>query len=79
VLPFRRRVVAGQLLQYNAMIVSPFELFRTRIDELEAERKYIQTLKEYWQARADLQRAVGGSFEPRAPAGGPDKQVLSQK
>ncbi len=75
VLPFQRRLLAGQQLQYNAMIVSPFELFRTRIDQLSAERRYIETQKEYWQTRAELERAVGGSFQ-KTPVG---KSVVEKK
>ena len=69
-LPFRRRLVNAQLLQYNAMVLSPYELFRTRVEELQAERNYLTALKEYWQARAGLERAVGGSFNPPPAARG---------
>lgn len=69
-LPFRRRLVNAQLLQYNAMALSPYELFRTRVEELQSERNYLTALKEYWQARAELERAVGGSFNPPPAASG---------
>lgn len=76
-LPFRRRLVNAQLLQYNAMVLSPYELFRTRVEELQAERDYLTALKEYWQARSELERAVGGSFNS-APAA-PGQPVLDRK
>jgi cobalt-zinc-cadmium efflux system outer membrane protein len=75
ILPFRRRVVGGQFLQYNAMIVGPFDLFRTKIDELNAERDAIPAVKEYWVTRAELERAVGGSLSPRTQSG--SKQMIS--
>jgi outer membrane protein, heavy metal efflux system len=64
ILPFRRRILGGQFLQYNAMTVGPFALFQTKIDELQAEKDYIQAMKEYWQTRAELERAVGGKLSP---------------
>jgi outer membrane protein, heavy metal efflux system len=76
-LPFRHRLVNAQRLQYNAMVLSPYELFRTRVEELQAERNYLTALKEYWQARAELERAVGGSFNPAPPTSG--KPVLGRK
>jgi outer membrane protein, heavy metal efflux system len=75
ILPFRRHVLGGQFLQYNAMIVGPFDLFRTKIDELQAEQNYIQAIKEYWQTRAELERAVGGTLTPKNQSG--SKQMIS--
>jgi outer membrane protein, heavy metal efflux system len=75
ILPVRRQVLGGQFLQYNAMIVGPFDLFRTKIDELQAEQNYIQAIKEYWKTRAELERAVGGSLTPVNQSG--SKQVIS--
>jgi cobalt-zinc-cadmium efflux system outer membrane protein len=74
ILPVRRQVLGGQFLQYNAMIVGPFDLFRTKIDELQAEQNYIQALKEYWKTRAELERAVGGALTPVNQSG--SKQVI---
>ncbi len=75
ILPFRRRVLGGQFLQYNAMTVGPFALFQTKIDELQAEKDYIQAIKAYWQTRAELERAVGGTLNPKAQGG--SKQVIA--
>lgn len=75
ILPFRRRVLSGQFLEYNAMAVGPFALFRTKIDELQSEKDYIQTMKEYWQTRAELERAVGGTLNPKSEGG--SKQTIT--
>lgn len=75
ILPFRRRVLSGQFLEYNAMAVGPFALFRTKIDELQSEKDYIQTMKEYWQTRAELERAVGGTLNPKSEGG--SKQTMT--
>jgi outer membrane protein, heavy metal efflux system len=76
-LPFRRRLLAGQQLQYNAMIVGPFDLFRTRVDEIQTERNYINVLKDYWQARAELERAVGGGFT-MGPKPSAEKEIMTK-
>jgi cobalt-zinc-cadmium efflux system outer membrane protein len=64
-LPTRIRIVNKTLLQYNAMQLGPYELFQAKADELEAERGYIDTLRDYWITRAELERTVGGTLTPR--------------
>lgn len=65
VLPRRIQVVNHSLLQYNAMQISPYALFLAKADELASERGYIDTLRDYWIARARLEQAVGGTLTPR--------------
>lgn len=61
-LPERKRVLELTLTNYNAMLKSPYDLLLARQNELAAERGYIDALRDYWIARADLERAVGGSL-----------------
>jgi cobalt-zinc-cadmium efflux system outer membrane protein len=69
VLPTRIKIVNRTLLQYNAMQVSPYELFLAKSAELEAERGYIDTLRDYWITRAKLERTVGGKLpSPNIPS-----------
>jgi cobalt-zinc-cadmium efflux system outer membrane protein len=76
-LPARRRILQETLLQYNAMQLSSYELLAAKTSAEAAERGYIETLRDYWTARADLERAVGGNLapaseiSPQAPAGVP--------
>ncbi len=58
--PERKRVLELTLINYNAMLRSPYELLLARQNELAAERGYIEALRDYWISRADLERAVGG-------------------
>ena len=67
VLPTRIKIVNKALLEYNAMQLSPYELFLAKSQELEAERNYIDTLRDYWITRAKLERTVGGKLTPRNP------------
>ena len=63
--PTRRAITAGMLLQYNGMLVGNYELFITRAEQIEAEHKAIETLRDYWITRAELERAVGGNLRAR--------------
>ena len=66
-IPERQQVRDHMQLQYNAMIVGPLDLFTARRQEIESERGYIDAKRDYWVARAELERAVGGNlyFRPR--------------
>ena len=63
-LPNQRQILSQILLNYNAMQVSPLELFTAKTEEAQIEREYIGAVRDYWIARAKLERAVGGSLRP---------------
>jgi cobalt-zinc-cadmium efflux system outer membrane protein len=71
VLPLREKVVEQSQLQYNAMQIGLFPLLTARREQVEAYRGYIEAVRDYWMARADLERLVGGRLpadtEPPAP------------
>jgi cobalt-zinc-cadmium efflux system outer membrane protein len=62
VLPLRKRIVEQTQLQYNAMHVGIFDLLRAKQDEVNAGAEYVSALREYWTARAKLERAAGGDL-----------------
>ena len=62
VLPQRRQVLALTLQQYNGMLKGAYDLLSAKANEAAAERTYIQAWRDYWLARADLERAVGGKL-----------------
>ncbi len=78
VLPLRQKVLEETLLQYNAMNASTFELLQARRDQVDAGRQYIDALRRYWTAAAEvtaLQRGASarletGMAEPAGSAGG---------
>lgn len=59
-LPQRQRILRETLLQYNAMQLGNIALLSAKEREALAERVAIETLRDYWIARAELERAVGG-------------------
>jgi len=62
VLPARRRVLQESQLQVNAMALPVFALLQAKQAEIEAGRMYLDALRDYWVARAELERASGGSL-----------------
>jgi cobalt-zinc-cadmium efflux system outer membrane protein len=74
VLPLRHQIVEQSQLQYNAMLTGVFELLQSRRDEIEAGREYVEALGDYWVARSELERAVGG----RLAAGGAATQPTTR-
>ncbi|MFL5319989.1 MAG: TolC family protein [Myxococcaceae bacterium] len=65
-LPLRERVLQQAQLQYNAMQLGPFELLQAKREQTDAYRGYLQSLRDYWAARAELERAIGGSLNEGA-------------
>ncbi|MEY4545809.1 MAG: hypothetical protein RL685_2004 [Pseudomonadota bacterium] len=59
-LPLREQVLRQTLLEYNAMQVGVFQLLQARREQLEANRAYVRTLREYWHARATLEQLLAG-------------------
>jgi cobalt-zinc-cadmium efflux system outer membrane protein len=76
--PERKRVLDLTVTNYNAMLKGPYDLLLARQNELAAERGYIDALRDYWIARADLERAVGGSLTNSSKARSTFKETLNQ-
>jgi cobalt-zinc-cadmium efflux system outer membrane protein len=58
-LPLRKQAVELTQQKFNGMLVGLYTLLSARQDELSANRDAIETLRDYWIAKADLDRAVG--------------------
>lgn len=64
-LPTRTRVTEESQLEYNAMQLSPFQLLQAKQEEVRTGADYVEALRDYWTARAELEKAVGGSLSGR--------------
>jgi cobalt-zinc-cadmium efflux system outer membrane protein len=62
VLPRRARIIQLSQRNYNYMLLGPYHLILAKQNEIDAQIGYLESLKEYWLARAGLQRATGGSL-----------------
>lgn len=63
VVPLRERTVALAQQQYNAMLIGLPQLLLAKQSETEAWRDYVDSVRDYWVARAELERAVGGPLD----------------
>ena len=59
-LPLQAKILRKTLLQYNAMQESTYDLLLAKQNEETATQEYVASLRDYWIARAELGRAVGG-------------------
>jgi cobalt-zinc-cadmium efflux system outer membrane protein len=66
--PLRRQITAATLLQYNAMQVGVFDLLLAKQQEVEAERRALEVLRDYWIARSEMELILNG----RVPSGALD-------
>lgn len=62
VVPLRRRVVDLSQQQYDAMLLGAYQLLQAKQNEVNAYRELIESLRDYWIARAELERATGGTL-----------------
>ena len=75
-IPLRESVVALSEQEYQAMLLGVYQLLAAKQSEVSAYREYIETVRDYWIARSDLERAVGVRLAmPGSPAaaGAPTK------
>ncbi|HYQ04841.1 MAG TPA: TolC family protein [Polyangiaceae bacterium] len=66
-LPLRRTVLEQSELEYNAMQIGLYELLATKRSEIETFRAYLNTVRDYWLAHAELERALGGRITSPRP------------
>ncbi|MDB5334340.1 MAG: outer rane efflux protein, partial [Phycisphaerales bacterium] len=64
ILPLAEQQLQQSELHYNAMFIGVFRLLQAKREQIDAGRQYIEALNDYWTARAQLERAVGGKLPP---------------
>jgi len=60
IVPLQHRVMEQTLLQYNAMQIGIFQVLDARRAELDVQLAYVDTLREYWSAEAELAALLAG-------------------
>ena len=76
-IPLRTQVVAETQKHYNYMLLGVYQLLQARQEETAARQQYVSALADYWIARAQLERAIGGPLPPgsqRAPEPAPAEE-----
>ncbi len=66
ILPLQERIVHLTLQEYNYMLTGVFDLLNARQNEFDNYQKYIETVRDYWITRTQLQHVVGGRLPPLA-------------
>ena len=67
ILPLREKIVKDTMLQYNAMQVSVFQLLVARAQQIDANRRQIEALHDYWRSRAQFDLLLAGRMSQSAP------------
>ena len=72
VVPLRKRISDENLLRYNGMLASVFELLADSRDQVRSVTAYVEALRDFWNADTSLQTAITGrspgASEPSRPA-----------
>lgn len=72
-LPIEDRLVRETMLHYNAMQIGPADLLRAKERQIEAAARYVESLRDYWTARADLGLILAGRIPAGEPAPAPPR------
>ena len=60
VVPLRKRISEENLLRYNGMLASVFELLADSREQIAGVTGAVEALRDYWVAETQLQAAIGG-------------------
>ncbi len=66
VVPLRKRIAEENQLRYNGMLIGVFELLADARSQIASVNGYIEALRDYWVAKADLDSALVGKPRPGA-------------
>jgi len=69
IVPTRKRISDENLLRYNGMFISVFDLLADARSQVMAVNGYIDALRDFWLAQADLDMAMVGKPSPVANVG----------
>ena len=62
--PARKAVAAQNLLRYNASLISVFELLSDARGQIASVDEYIQSVRDFWTAKSELDTALLGNSLP---------------
>ena len=71
VVPLRKRISEENLLRYNGMLISVFELLADSREQVTGVTGYVEALRDFWVAETNLQTALTGR-SPRRGGCPPD-------
>ena len=68
IVPLRKRVAEENLLRYNGMLIGVFDLLADARAQIASVTGYVEALRDFWNAEADLGMAMIGRTAPPAVA-----------
>ena len=60
VVPLSKRISEENMLRYNGMLIGVFDLLADARTQIGSVNSYIETLRDFWIARGDLEMAMIG-------------------
>jgi outer membrane protein TolC len=60
IVPLRQRIAEENVLRYNGMLIGVFELLADARSQIASVNGYIESLRDFWLAQADLEMALIG-------------------
>ena len=69
IVPLKSRIAEENLLRYNGMLIGVFELLADSRAQIASVNNYIESLRDFWMAQADLDMALIGKPSLARPAG----------
>ena len=64
IVPLRKRIAEENQLRYNGMLIGVFELLADARAQIASVNGYIEALRDFWMAQADLDAAMVGKPGP---------------
>ncbi len=68
IVPLRKRIAEENLLRYNGMLIGVFDLLADARSQIASVTGYVEALRDFWFAEADLGMATIGRTAPPAVA-----------
>jgi len=77
IVPLRKRISEENLLRYNGMLISVFELLADARQQIASVNRYIEELRDYWIAESSLTLALTGQSPGAISTGGGGMQGVA--
>jgi outer membrane protein TolC len=77
IVPLRKRISEENLLRYNGMLASVFDLLADSRDQITSVTTAVESLRDHWVAETNLQAALTGRSPGTAPGVGPAKAAAA--
>ena len=77
IVPIRKRISEENLLRYNGMLIGVFELLADARSQIAGVNGYIDALRDFWLAQADLEMSLIGRPDLRVTPATPSRTLGS--